>query len=118
LLLELYNAWHKPKKSCSSIVSVSLFLVRPAPSLKVINFNYSHTGAVVLSAHHGRIIAGRERCDKGGFQFVRRRESSGFNLSLLAAAIAFRLPVIVGRDSGTAVIVQFQRGILQRICNS
>jgi membrane protease YdiL (CAAX protease family) len=82
--------------------------------LQIVDLNQADAGRVVYPAHDGGVIARGEQTDEGRFQVVRRRESGGFDLRLLAAPIRTRFPIIVAGDRGSVSIMQFQGRIAQR----
>src|SRR5438552_59664 len=80
--------------------------------LQVVDFHERDTDRDVLAVHDGGVISRRERCDDGALNIIRRRQTGGLNLGLLAVS-----PVVVKGDDRAISIMQLQCRIGQRIGN-
>src|SRR5207248_7332200 len=83
------------------------------PSMQVENLNQADPTRIIHSANDCGIAAGWERSNDDRFPIIGWRQPGSGDFRLLGI-----LPVIVGSDDIAIRVVQRQRRIKQRVCNS
>src|SRR5205814_672885 len=77
--------------------------------IDIVNLNEARTGCHRLASQHGGVGTRRERGEDDRFGIARWRQTSSTDLRLLGVS-----PVVVRRDQGGGVVMQFECWIGQR----